>query len=214
VSRPIIVIGGGGHGRVVIEALRCAGLAIAGVIDPDEQVKMLLPPEIPWLGGEEALGDFAPADYELANGVGSIGGVKRRGAFESLKSRGYSFATVRHPSAVIPADGVVLAEGCQIMAGAVLQPRVRLGANVIVNTCAAIDHDCSIGAHSHVSPGAVLCGDVTVGEETHIGAGAVVIQGLRIGRSCMIGAGATVLRDVADGLVVYSEAKRRERKKG
>ena len=210
-SRPIIVIGGGGHGRVVIEALRSAGAVIAGVIDGEEQIKMLLPPGIPWLGGDEALRDRSPLDYELANGVGSIGNVKRRAVFEELKSRGYAFARVRHASAVIPVDGVVLDEGCQIMAGAVIQPRVRIGANAIVNTRAAIDHDCIVGAHSHVSPGAVLCGNVMVGDDTHVGAGSVVIQGVRIGRSCLIGAGATILRDVADGRVVYREAKRRER---
>ncbi len=209
-SLPIIVIGGGGHGRVVIEALLAAGAIFAGVIDNDESVAARLPQSVRRLGGDEVLARHAPAQYLLANGVGGIGEARRRQAFDRCKSVGWRFATIRHPAAVV-AGGVVLSEGCQVMAGAVLQPGVRIGANAIVNTRAAIDHDCSIGEHSHIAPGAVLCGDVAVGAETHIGAGAVVIQGCRIGRLALIGAGALILADVPDGTLVYSEQPRRER---
>ena len=213
-SLPVIILGGGGHGRVVIEALLRAGMPVAGVIDPDGRIAAALPEALPWLGGEDVLAVHPPAAYRLANGVGGIGDGRRRRSFERMKQAGYGFVGVRHPSAVVAETGVTLGEGCQIMAGAVIQPGVRIGANYVINTRVAIDQDCVIGDHCHVAPGAVLCGGVTVGDDTHIGAGAVVIQGVRIGRGCMIGANATILRDVPDGMIVYSAGDRREKPRG
>jgi sugar O-acyltransferase (sialic acid O-acetyltransferase NeuD family) len=214
VSAGVIVIGGGGHGRVVIEALRRDGVAIAGVIDPARAVSALLPEGVPWLGGDEVLAQYPADQCRLANGVGSIGDDARRRVFERMKAAGYGFTRVLHPAATIAFIGVSLSEGCQIMAGAVVQPGARIGADAIVNTRASVDHDCIIGDHVHIASGAVLCGDVVVGEDTHIGAGAVVIQGRRIGAGCLIGAGATVLRDVPDRMIVYSHQDWRERPRG
>jgi sugar O-acyltransferase (sialic acid O-acetyltransferase NeuD family) len=207
---PLIIVGGGGHGRVVLEALRSAGREVRGVVDRDAAVATLLPKGVPWLGDDTALAAFPPTQYSLVNGVGGVGDGKRRQIFERLREQGYVFASLCHASAVV-AHGVDLGEGAQVMAGAVLQPGVRIGANAIVNTRASIDHDCLIGDHCHVAPGAVLCGGVVVGEETHIGAGAVVIQGVRIGRGTMIGAGAVMLKDVGDNVVVYTRGELRRR---
>jgi sugar O-acyltransferase (sialic acid O-acetyltransferase NeuD family) len=209
-SGSIIVIGGGGHGRVVIEALRRDGVVIAGVIDPARAVSALLPEGVPWLGGDEAFGKYPADQFRLANGVGSIGDAARRRVFEMMKAAGYGFTRVLHPAATIAFTGVTMGEGCQIMAGAVVQPGTRIGANAIVNTRAVIDHDCIIGDHVHIAPGAVLCGDVAVGEDSHIGAGAVVIQGRRIGARCVIGAGTMVRRNVPDGTIVYAHQDWRE----
>lgn len=209
-SLPIVVIGGGGHGRVVIDALLRAGAAVIGVIDPDRLVAARLPATVPWLGGDDELASYPPSRYRLANGVGGIGDPQRRRLFETFREAGYAFARVEHPAATIALCGVSLGEGCQIMAGAVIQPGARIGADAIINTQAAIDHDCVVGDHSHVAPGAVLCGDVAVGEDTHIGAGAVVIQGVRIGHGCIIGANAAILRDVPDRTTVFSRSARRE----
>ncbi len=212
-SLPVIVIGGGGHGRVVIEALLCEGIAVAGVVDPHPGVAANLPRMVPWLGGEDALTAYRPDAYRLANGIGGIGEPHRRGTYERLVAAGYEFVRVQHPSATVARGGVVLGEGCQIMAGAVIQPGVRIGADTIVNTRAAVDHDCAIGEHCHLAPGAVLCGDVAVGAGTHVGAGAVIIQGVRIGSFAIVGAGAIILSDVPDHTIVNSESKRRERRR-
>ena len=85
------------------------------------------------------------------------------------------------------------------MAGAVIQPGTHIASDSIVNTRAAIDHDCAIGKHVHIAPGCTLSGYVTVGDETHIGAGAVVIQGINVGKRCLVAAGALVNRDLTDG---------------
>lgn len=210
---PVLVIGGGGHGRVVVEALLAAGAEVAGVVDPHPSVAALLPDGVPWLGGDEALSAYKPEDYLLANGVGGIGEPHRRDVFVRLSAIGYSFIRVRHPAASIARAGVVLGEGSQIMAGAVIQPGARIGADTIVNTRAAVDHDCRVGEHCHIAPGAVLCGDVTVGPGTHVGAGAVLIQGVVVGSFSIIGAGSVILRDVPDRVVVYSKDIRQERRR-
>ncbi len=208
--RPVIVIGGGGHGRVVIEALLRSGVEVLGAVDPDRRVAALLPKGVAWLGDDQALAAQPPQSCALVIGIGGVGSVRRRLVFEKLSAAGYAFLTVRHPSAVV-AENVVLGEGCQVMAGAILQPGAQVGVDAIINTRAAVDHDCRIGDHVHVAPGAVVCGDVEIGNNTHLGAGAVVIQGVRIGSGCVVGAGSIVLRDVGDNIIVYGQRRVKRR---
>ena len=196
---PVVVIGGGGHAKVVIDAARAAKLQVLGFLAKD------LAPDSTLLGAT-CLGDddaffarFAPGDVFVAHGVGMVrtSGVRRE-IFERYKRRGYTFVSVVHPRSVV-AEEVAIGEGTVVMAGAILQPGVTLHENVIVNTSASVDHDCVIGAHTHVAPGATISGGVSIGAGSFIGAGAVVRQGSRIGANCLVGAGAVVVRDVGDG---------------
>ena len=194
--KPIVILGGGGHARVVIDALRCAGHVIAGVIDPKPDVAKTLPSGITWLGKD--LSQVRAAEVQLAIGVGSIDvGAKnpRPNLFNEAKAGGFTILSFRHPSAIVAGD-VALGEGAQVMAGAILQSGIRLGVNCIVNTGASLDHDCRIGDHVHIAPGAVLSGTVEVGDGCHLGTGAIVIQNIRIGAGAMIAAGAIITKDV------------------
>src|SRR6185369_4434976 len=176
-TKPVVILGGGGHARVVIDALRCAGHTIAGVIDPKPEVAQTLPSGVTWLGAD--LSKVRAGEVQLAIGVGSLDvGVKNP-----------------RPSAIVAGD-VELGEGSQIMAGAILQTGVRTGVNCIVNSGASLDHDCRLGDHVHIAPGAVLSGTVEIGYGCHLGTGAIVIQNIRIGAEAMIAAGAVVSRDV------------------
>jgi sugar O-acyltransferase (sialic acid O-acetyltransferase NeuD family) len=202
----VIVLGAGGHARVVIDALRRAGFAVAGVCAPELSAGQPGPLGAPALGGDGALDGVDRARYLLANGIGSIGApAVRQKVFETRKADGWRFVTLVHPAAVVGED-CALGEGAQVMAGAVLQPGVRLGRNTIVNTRAAVDHDCRLGDHVHVAPGVVLSGGVTVGSRSHLGTGAVVIQDIAIGDDVLVGAGAVVIRPVADGTRVKAGA--------
>jgi len=203
VSRPVIVLGAGGHARVCLDLLFRSGRPVIGCTGADPQGPARpLPPGVAYLGDDGVLDGWDPAVVLLVNGLGSTGhGAARRGLFERFKARGYGFATLVHPAAVLAAD-VVLGEGAQVMAGAVVQAGTRIGDDSIVNTRAAIDHDCEIGPHVHVAPGATLSGEVTVGAGSHVGTGASVIQGVTIGCDCVVGAGAAVLRPVPDGTTV------------
>lgn len=198
-SAPLIIVGAGGHAKVLVAALQAQGARILGLIDRADSTHGSTVLGLKVLGGEEIVFGYAAGAIELVNGVGSVRTVDvRRQVFERLKQRGYRFANVVHPSVVAAADAQ-LGEGAELMAGVVLQPGVVLGANTLVNTGAVIDHDCTIGAHTHVAPGAVLSGGVRVGDEAHIGTGAVVIQGIEIGAGAIVAAGAVVTRNVAAG---------------
>jgi UDP-perosamine 4-acetyltransferase len=195
-SKPVAVLGGGGHARVVIDVLRLMRRDIIGIIDPRQPVD--LPPGLAWIGSD--LSQLQPAEVELAIGVGSIDvGSKnpRPRLFDDARRAGFTLATLIHPSAILAGDAR-WGEGCQIMAGCVIQPGTVLGENVLVNTRASIDHDCRIAGNVHLAPGTVLSGAVTVGDGSHLGTGANVIQGIQIGREVMVAAGCTITSNLAD----------------
>lgn len=194
---PIVIVGGGGHAKVILDVLKGMSCEVLGYLNFCRQTEWQ--DEIAYLGEDEAVERFQPDSVLLANGVGSASSLTRRAEiFSRFKGLGYNFITTIHPSAVI-ASSVELGEGCQVMAGAVLQPDVRCSKDVIINTRAGVDHDCHIGAHSHISVGTTLSGAVSVGTMTHIGAGSTVNQKISIGDHCTIAAGAVVVGDVAAG---------------
>lgn len=199
--RQHFVLGAGGHGRVVLDAMLATGVSVAGVLDPAMTVGDLIF-GVPVLGGDEFLDQLAAPDVLLLNGVGANPSVRERmKLFEDLTARGFSFEGVRHPSTVVGRE-CKLDVSSQIMARTVLQNRVRIGSNAVINTGASIDHDCVIGAHAFVSPGVVLSGSVSVGERAFLGAGAVVLPGIRIGAGAVVGAGSLVRKDVSAGWIV------------
>jgi sugar O-acyltransferase (sialic acid O-acetyltransferase NeuD family) len=198
----IVMIGAGGHARVLFDALSARRTDIVGYVSPDETPATGIMSGLPRLGGDSELMGRGPDGVVLVNGIGTTGNpARRRSTFEAYRKSGFTFTAVVHPSAVIASDAV-LGEGAQIMAGAVLQTGVRIGVNAIVNTGAIIEHDTAIGDHVHVAPRACLAGGVTVREAAHIGAGATVIQNICVNAGAIVGAGAVVVRDVVAGSVV------------
>lgn len=197
--KPVIVLGGGGHAKVVVEALLLNGQNVIGFTDPNQRPSIL---GVPWLGNDRSLEKFAKEGILLANGLGSGGdNTIRKQLFNDCKSKGYSFAHVIHPSAILSST-LILEEGVQIMAGSVIQAGVKIGSNTIVNTRSTVDHDTAIGRHVHIAPGAILAGSVKVEEDVQVGAGAVVIQGLIIGKGSIVGAGAVVVKNVDEAVKV------------
>jgi sugar O-acyltransferase (sialic acid O-acetyltransferase NeuD family) len=208
-DRPLVLLGSGGHARVLLALVRASGRALLGVCDPALHAEGRGDWEgVPVLGGDEALDRLGPTQVDLALGVGQLArsGLRSR-LYAGWRARGYAFPPLVHPAAWVAPD-VALPDGVQIMAGAVVQPGCVLGTNVTVNTHASVDHDCRIGADVHIAPGAVLCGAVQVGDGAFIGAGAVLIQGLRIGEAAVVGAGVTLVRDLASGALIVGPANR------
>jgi sugar O-acyltransferase (sialic acid O-acetyltransferase NeuD family) len=199
--KKILVLGGGGHASVLIEALNRQNdvYHIIGILDErPEHVTATRSFPCPVLGGDDSLQEFAPDSVLLVNGVGSVGIVApRRQLFERCCRLGYTFESVIHPGAILAHD-IRMGHGVQIMAGAVVQTGTVIDDNVIINTRASVDHDCRIGAHTHIAPGAILCGHVQIGHAVHIGAGAIIVQGIRIGSRSIVGAGAVVLQHVEE----------------
>lgn len=193
---PVVLIGAGGHGKVLIATLRLIGREILFATDDAAAQHGRKTNGITVRGTDDLITQFSPDEIELVNGVGSAHLPEaRRKVFDLFKYRGYRFATVIHPEAMI-APTAEIAQGAQVMAGTVVQSGALIGADTILNTRCSIDHDCVIGAHTHIAPGVTLSGNVTVGPMCHLGTGATVIQGISVGHSTLVGAGSVVIRDV------------------
>ena len=198
-DRPVILLGGGGHARVLLDLLALLGAKVLGVTTRDGAGTPPLP-GIAVLGDDRVLEKYPPGEIFLVNALGyTKASDVRKKTQEKHSALGYAFPTMKHPAAVV-SSFATLESGCQIMAGAVVQACARIGAGAIINTRASIDHDCSIGAYAHIAPGATLSGSVHVGECSLIGVGATVIQDVRIGRMTTVGAGSVVIRDLPDNV--------------
>ena len=198
----IVLIGAGGHARVLIATLKRAGVVPRGCVDADPAKWQQTIDGVAVLGGDERLAEVGtPEGIELVNAIGFVRvAAPRREIWQRFSAR-YRFATVRDPSALVD-DTARLGAGVQVLPGSIVQVGAVIGENSIINTGAQVDHDCRIGAHCHVAPGAVLSGEVTVGDAVLIGAGAVVKQGIVIGNGAIVAMGAVVIRDVPEGAVV------------
>lgn len=200
---PLVMMGAGGHAKVLLALVRAAGRVIVGVCDP----ALVRGSGTTWrgvavLGDDMALACWPCDKVELINGLGQlVGGRARADLFARLTGAGFVFPPLLHPAAWVAPD-VQLAPGVQVMAGAVVQPDCRVGANSIVNTGARLDHDCEIGANVHIAPGATLCGGVCIGDGAFIGSGATLIQGVVVGAAAVVGAGVTVTRALAPGAML------------
>ena len=200
-SAGVLVVGAGGHGRVVVATLQAAGVAVAGVLDDAPSTPDVL--GVPVLGPVEMLaGHAGPAVL----GIGS-NRVRQRLA---AAFPGVAWATAVHPSAVVHAS-VAAGPGTVVFAGAVVQPGVVLGAHAIVNTAATVDHDCRIGDFAHLAPGVHLSGDVRVGEGALLGVGACAAPGTSVGAWSVVGAGGVVVRDVPAGVTAVGVPARARR---
>lgn len=201
-TAPVVVVGAGGHARVVADILRLTGYTVAGFLDEINTDR--------WgheFDGGRILGGLDRLESQRASGVRcafiAVGDCRARLRLAEIAERaGFELPVLQHPKSVV-ASSVTIGNGSLIVAGAVVNPGARLGAQVIVNTAASVDHDCYIEDGVHVCPGARLAGRVFAGRGAWIGIGAIVKEGLRIGAGSTIGAGSVVLEDVAPGVVAY-----------
>lgn len=196
-GRPLILLGTGGHGRVVAELATVCGGRLLGVCDPAlSREGVAVWRGIPVLGGDEYLETVNTCDVWLLNGVGMMPGKSaRRSVYQRMSQSGFQFPALVHPAAWV-SDSATLEAGAQIMAGAVVQAGATIGYDSIINTGSTVDHDSVVGRHCHIAPGATLCGDVEVGDQAFVGAGATVIQGVTIGPDTLIRAGTVITRNV------------------
>jgi sugar O-acyltransferase (sialic acid O-acetyltransferase NeuD family) len=193
----LVLLGAGGHAKVVLSLAQAAGFRVVGVCDPGlAQQGAAQWRGIPVLGDDDALDTMSPADTALANGIGQlVAASARRNAFVRLRQRGFRFPCLVHPRAWVDATAS-LSEGVQVMAGAIVQADCSVEANTILNTGASIDHDCIVGAHVHIAPGVRLCGAVAVGDRAFVGAGATVLPSLTLGADAIVAAGSTLARNL------------------
>lgn len=198
---PVLLLGAGGHARVVLDVLGMCGQTLVGVSAP-ELIRGSCWQGIEALGDDEDVLRMEAEQVLLANGIGVVPGQSvRRMVHGHFAEKGYRFISLIHPSAVVSAS-VELGEGVQVMAGAIIQPGSQIAIGVVVNTGVRIDHDCQIGEHAFIGPGVTVCGDVRIEAGAFIGAGAVLLPGVTVKKDAVVGAGAVVVRTVEVGATV------------
>lgn len=206
----VVGLGAGGHGRVVVDALRMSGTAtLVGWLDADPLRRGSDFVGVPVLGADDLLGDLRARGVDAVFiGLGCAGDMRpRRRLYALARAAGFEVMSIVHPSATVSAFASI-GPGVTILAGAIMNAGAALGENVIVNTGAIVEHDCVIGSHCHIATGARLASTVTVGEGSHIGLGACIRECITIGRDVIAGAGAVVVKDVPDGVVVVGSPAR------
>lgn len=194
----VIVIGGGGHAKVVISLLKkLSGYDIVGYTDAKNNGDLL---SSVYLGNDDVLKRIVNEQNidALVVGVGQIkNAAQRRKIVNDLEELNVGFPALVSPDAVVNEE-VSIGNGTVVMDGAVIQPMSRVGAFCIVNTSCSIDHDCTIGDFVHVAPGVTISGGVEIGNDVLVGAGSTIIQGVRICSNVLIGAGSVVYRDIVE----------------
>ncbi|MGH8533066.1 MAG: acetyltransferase [Gammaproteobacteria bacterium] len=185
-SKPVYVLGAGGHAKVVVSTLQAAGVTVTGLFDDDRGKWDRRVLGVPVLGALEQGSEVNDAAAVI--GIGD-NGMRQRIAeqYDNLE-----WLSIIHPSACVHASAR-LGRGTAVFAGAVIQPDARIGEHCIVNTLASVDHDCNIGAFVHIAPGAHLAGNVLVGEGVLIGLGSSVMPHVSIGARTVVGAGSAVV---------------------
>jgi len=202
-SRPVVILGAGGHARVVIDALRSGqDCNIAAVLDPDPALHGAMLDGVPVAGDDDRLAEYPPASYDLVVAVVRFGDhVVRHDLLKRARALGYRIVSVVHASATV-SPRTTIGDGAQIMAGAIVNPGAAVGVDAIVNTGAVVEHDCTVGTGAHLAPRVLLGGRVAVGAMAQLGLGCVVLPGLVVGDGAIVGAGAIVTTNVAQHTTV------------
>jgi UDP-perosamine 4-acetyltransferase len=192
----IVIIGAGGHGKVVLDILRAAGIhRPVGFLDADPAATGST------ILGLEVLGkvNLLPKLKSKARGaIVAIGDNRARASYaQILRQQGFELVSAIHPRAIV-SPTAKLGSSVVVAAGAVVGTDAQLDDCVIVNTSAIVDHECHVAAAAHICPGAALAGRVAIGEAAFVGLGSRIIQCLTVGRHAIVGAGAVVIADVPD----------------
>lgn len=197
----VILVGGGGHARVVSEAIRANTdrFRLIGFVDPSPAADAVATLAVPHLGGDDAISRYP--NVQLALGLGEIGSANVRRSVVVRIGPARRWVAIVHPRAYV-SPHARLELGVVVLTAAIVHPGVRLAAHVLVNTGAIVEHDVVLGEHVIVSPGAVIGGGAVIDDGAFIGLGAIVRDHVRIGASAVVGMGAVVTRDVPPGVTV------------
>lgn len=201
----LILWGSTGQAKVVRPIIENYGSKVVAVFDDTPN----LPPPFPdvplyvgWGGFQEWIRGYSNrAEIGFCIAIGNPHGRVRVRLHERLIAEGLQAVTLAHPSAQI-APNASIGEGCQLMAGAIINPEARLGRQCIINTKASVDHECVLEDGVELAPGATLCGIVHLGINAWVCASATILPRIKIGADAIVGAGAVVIRDVPEATTV------------
>ena len=205
----ILVIGGGGHAKVVISVLKKSAYNIIGYTDRHDNGVIL---GVPYIGDDSILQMFIKKygeHFKAIIGIGKMDVSSRRIILQNnLGALGFDFPAIVSPQAVVNED-VKLGSGTVVFDGVVINSGTEIGIACIINTNSTVEHDCHIGENVHIAPGATLSGGITIGNNCMIGTGVNIIQSINICDECLIGAGSNILNNISSpGIYVGTPAKK------
>jgi acetyltransferase EpsM len=206
-SKLVILYGGGGHGKQIIDLLRGNHtLELIGILDDNKEAGTEMM-GVTFLGGSELLYELSMRGVRQAiNGIGGITDpTQRKEAFDRLQASGFTCPPIVHHTAFVEPSARIR-EGAQVFAKAYVGSECEVGFGCLINYGAILSHDCILGERVNISPGAMLAGGVRVGEGARIGMGVTINIGLTVGNGALIGNGATVKADVPSGMIVHAGA--------
>ena len=195
---PIVIIGAGGHAKVVIELIAASpSNRVVGLTDADNSARQVAGVDV--LGGDDILPNLR--NTGVTHAFVALGDNTRR-HLVATRVRALGFTLVNAiSSAAIISPSARLGCGVAVMAGVVINAGSTIGDFAIINSGAVVDHDADLGEACHVGPGCALAGSVTLGPRAFLGVGASVAPGVLIGETTMVGAGACVTVDLPAGVL-------------
>ena len=194
-NKPLILIGGGGHCKSVIEAAESAGYSILGILDMPEDVGNEVLPGYKVIGTD----DDIPTYVDQAEFVITVGFIMnpiiRIKIFNKVKEAGGKLATVVASTALV--SKYATGEGTVVLHHAFVNASAKVGKNVIINTFVNIEHDAEIGDQCHISTGAMINGECKIGERVFVGSQSVLANCITVGEDIIIGAGSVVRKSIS-----------------
>lgn len=188
--KDVMIIGAGGHAKVIADIVRKSGDNLVGFLDDSKEAGSEFFDAF-ILGKTDSYSEYSDKEFIIAIGNNVI----REQIAEQMQN--VSFYTAIHPTAVI-AEGASVGEGTCVMANAVINADANIGKHCIVNTASVVEHDNVISDYVHISPTAALAGTVNIGERTHVGIGAKVKNNTDICADVIVGAGAVVVKNITE----------------
>lgn len=198
----LLILGAGGHAKVVAETALASGAAFSvAFLDDRCTGPDACPRVLGWpVMGPLALALQAATAVQFDTAVVAIGHAATRLYWiQQLQDAGYHLPVLMHPTAWV-SPSAQLGPASVVFAQVAVQAQVSIGTGAILNTGCSVDHEAQLADGVHICPGARLAGEVTVGARSWIGIGASVIQQVRIGSDVIVGAGAAVVSDLPDGV--------------
>ncbi len=205
--KPLILVGGGGHCKSVIEAAESSGRTIKGILDlPDAVGAKILGYDV--VGTDDDIPMYIH-DCEFVITLGNIKDPQKRVELHNIvEKHAGEFATIIASTAQVSKHATV-GDGSVVLHHATINAGAKIGKGCIINSASNIEHDVEIGDYSHISTGAMINGDARIGRTVFIGSGATVANGVSITDNCVIGMGAAVCSDITEaGIFVGIPAKK------
>jgi sugar O-acyltransferase (sialic acid O-acetyltransferase NeuD family) len=204
----IVVIGGGGHAKVLISILKKCSYEVVGYTDDYDRGSIL---GVSYLGRDSVLKEIGKESkvFHAVVGIGKVDCSDTRLRIqEDIKRWEFTFPVITSPRASVNED-VVLGEGTVVFDGAVINSGARIGKACIINSNSTVEHDCRIDDDVHIGPGAAVSGGVTIGDNCMIGVGACIIHSVSVSSGALIGAGSTVVKNIeVPGIYAGTPAKK------